>query len=336
VPDLEPGDVLVALRACGLCGTDIHKLVTRTARAGAVLGHEVVATVLATAGRVVGREGREILPGARIVTPHHVACGECHYCRGESPTLCATFREDLLDPGGFAEIFVVRARAARDALFEIPDRLDDEAALFLEPAACVVRGIRRSGIANGETAVIAGAGSTGLLHVLVLRAMLPDVRIHSIDPVADRRKLALELGADGAWSPAEATDALRAVTDGRGADRIFDTAGGTAILEASLEWGRRGSTCVLFAHAPPGDSGAIPLDRFFKEERRIVPSYSGALDDQALVWALLVDGRLDPRPLVTSRVPLSQLAAGVRAAREREAIKVVVVPDATATTERDR
>src|SRR5207247_6424162 len=100
------------------------------------------------------------------------------------------FKENLLEPGGFAEHILVRARAVAQAAYRMPEGVSDEAAVFLEPAACVLRGIDRSGLGPEGLAVVQGAGSMGLLHLLVLRAFLPEVGVVMIDPVPDRLRLA--------------------------------------------------------------------------------------------------------------------------------------------------
>src|SRR6187549_4107801 len=122
-------------------------------RPGPVPGHEVVGTVEALGDGTVGFE-----PGDRVVVPHHVACGTCDLCRRGSETLCPLFRENLLVPGGFSEHILVRERAVRLAAFGLPPHVPDEAAVFLEPAACVLRGIRQSRILEMPAAVAAIVG----------------------------------------------------------------------------------------------------------------------------------------------------------------------------------
>src|SRR5437763_8296830 len=138
-PAPGPGELLLRLSCCGLCGTDLWKLDRGTAPAGAVLGHELVGVVEEVGAGAVG-----FLPGDRVAVPHHVACGECALCRRGAEPLCPAYRENLLVPGGFAEWVLVGERAVRRAAFGLPPHLADEAAVFLEPAACVLRGLRHA------------------------------------------------------------------------------------------------------------------------------------------------------------------------------------------------
>lgn len=321
-----PGELLLRLTCAGLCGTDLFKLRHAKAAPGTVLGHEVVGTVAALGEGACGFE-----VGDRVAVPHHVSCGECALCRRGSETQCPAFRENLLDPGGFSELIVVRERAARLATFGLPDHLPDETAVFLEPAACVLRGIRQSRLTEVPVpacAAILGAGSMGLLHLLVLKAVLPALRCAISDPMEERQELARELGGEAAVPPGYLSEAVDALSGGLGADVVFDTVGGPEALAAALGLIRPGGTVVLFAHAGEGERAGFDLNALFKSEGRVIATYSSALTEQREIHRLMVTRRLDPSPLVTHRLPLSRFDEAVELARERRAVKVLLIPDA--------
>jgi L-iditol 2-dehydrogenase len=329
-PEPGPGEMRLRLRCAGLCGTDLFKLRHATVPEGSVLGHEVVGTVEAMGAGVLG-----FAPGDRVAVPHHAACGECELCRRGSAPLCPAFGENLLAPGGFSEWLVVRERAAREAAFVLPPHLPDEAAVFLEPAACVLRGIRHARLPESALAgsmpgcaAILGGGSMGLLHLLVLKAIHPELRAAVCDPLEERRGLALRLGADAAAPPGTAfQERVAELTRGLGADAVFDTVGGAGALEDALAVSRPGGAVVLFAHAETGERAGFDLNAFFKSERRLLGTYSSSLAELREVYRLLVTRRLDPSPLVTHRLPLSRFEEAVTLARERRALKVLLVPD---------
>jgi L-iditol 2-dehydrogenase len=322
VPVPGPGEMLLRLNVVGFCGTDLFKLKTGSAKRGSVLGHELVGTVIARGGGVT-----LFAEGDRIVVPHHVPCGECVFCRRGNETMCEVFKENLMEPGGFADAILIRERATALAARKIPDDLSNECAVFVEPAACVLRGIDRSGIGEGGTAVVLGAGSMGLLHPLVLRAVFPDVRVVMVDLDKERLKLAQKLGAARVATPgAEAAEAAASVSGGLGVDAVFDTVGGNKTLAAGIELTRAGGSVVLFAHAPEGAVAGFDLNSLFKSERRIIATYSGALNEQARIFDLLVSGRLDPSPLVTHTMPLDDFEKGVALVVERKALKVLFTP----------
>ncbi len=321
-PAPGPGEMLLRMRVAGFCGTDLFKLATDGAPAGTVLGHELVGTVIALGAGVT-----RFREGDRIVVPHHVPCGACVLCVGGNETMCDAFRENLILPGAFADTILIRARATVSAAHKVPEALADERAVFVEPAACVLRGINRSGLGRTGAAVILGAGSMGLLHLLVLRALSPDLDIVAVDPAAARLSLAEKLGANAAVSPGSAAlAAVQAVTNGIGADVVFDTVGGNEALAAGIVLTRPGGSIVLFAHAPANSDARLDLNAFFKSERRIIATYSGALKEQKAIFDLLVAGTLDPSPLVTHKMPLDDFELGVTLVRKRKALKVLFTP----------
>ncbi len=329
-PEPGPGEMLLRLRCAGLCGTDLFKLRHATAPQGSVLGHEVVGSVETLGAGVAG-----FAPGDRVAVAHHAACGTCDVCRRGNEPLCPAFRDNLLAPGGFSEWLVVRERAVREAAFGLPPHLSDEAAVFLEPAACVLRGIRHARLvetalagSSPGCAAILGGGGMGLLHLLVLKTIHPDLKVAVCDPLDERRDLALRLGADAALPPGAALqEEIAALTRGLGADAVFDTAGGAGPLEDALAISRPGGAVVLFAHANAGERAGFDLNAFFKSERRLLGTYSSSLADLREAYRLLVTGRLDPAPLVTHRLPLSRFEEAMDLARERRAVKVLLVPD---------
>jgi L-iditol 2-dehydrogenase len=322
LPAPGPGEMLLGLRVAGFCGTDLFKLKTGSAAQGSVLGHELVGDVVA-----LGPGVTKFRLGDRIVVPHHVPCGTCVYCRRGNETMCAVFKENLMEPGGFADAILIRSRATALAARKVPDHLSDAAVVFMEPAACVLRGIERSGVGAEGVAVVLGAGSMGLLHLLVLRAVAPKVAVAVVDFDAERLALAKTLGAARTARPGEEADeAVRMISNGIGADAVFDTVGGEKALAPGVALTRAGGTIVLFAHAPDGERSAVDLNTLFKSERRIVATYSGALGEQKRIFALLVNGTLDPTPLVTHTMPLDDFDQGVALVVARKALKVLFTP----------
>lgn len=315
---LTGGELLLSVSAVGLCGTDLFKLDTGAAAPGTVLGHELVGIVQAM-GPEVGTFG----VGDRVAVAHHVPCGRCEKCRRGSETLCEIFRENLMEPGGFADHVIIHERAVSHAARRVPKSLSDDVAVWLEPAACVLRGVERANLfATGAVAVF-GAGSMGLLHLLVLKARYPALRVLMVDLEPTRLALAENLGADATCVPHELQQRLAVISNSLGADAVFDTVGGSTLLEAALEATREGGAVVLFAHAGDGERADFVLNDLFKHERRIMGSYSGTPDEQARVFQLMLDGRLDPSPLVTHRMDLSRFREGIELVRARRAIKVV-------------
>ncbi len=319
-PAIRAGEALIELVYCGLCGTDLYKLADAGRPPGEVLGHEVV-------GRVVESRAGSLVPGDRVVAPHHAPCGECRLCRSGAETMCPRFAENLLDPGGFSERLRLKARAVERTVRKLDDGLADEAAAFVEPAACVLRGIDRAGLVPETPAVVViGAGSMGLLHLLVLRASFPGARILVAEPDPGRRATARQLGADTVVTPGELTDLFDPTDPRAGADAVFDTAGGQDAFDLALQATRPGGRVVLFAHAAQDTRVTFDINAVFKSERQVIGAYSGSPAEQKRLLDMMLDGALDPTPLVTHRLPLSKAADAVDLCRRREALKVLLHP----------
>ena len=232
-----------------------------------------------------------------------------------------------MSPGGFSEFVLLRERLVSQATRVLPDHVSDESAVFLEPAACVLRGIDKADIRDPVgCAVVVGGGSMGLLHLLVLRAIHPELQIIVSDPIEERRVLAETLGAAIGCSPDQLENSVEKVTAGLGADVVFDTVGGSRILKSALAILRAGGTVVLFAHAAGGETAGFELNPFFKNEHRTVATYSGSLNEQNRIADLLYSGTLDPRSLITHRVPLDYAQKAVNLARQQKALKILIGP----------
>lgn len=209
-PEAGPGELLLRLRGRGLCGSDIAKIVAPPAAGPTVVGHEVVGDVVAAG------VGAPFAVGERVVAAHHVPCGDCHYCRRGSASMCRTFKASNLDPGGFAEFVRVPAENVRHATFRLPAHVSDEAASFVEPLACCLRAVRRARVEAGDTAVVVGLGSIGCLFVQLLKRA--GAFVAGADVLPGRAKFAdsreLTVTATYSSSPVELRDAFELIAGG--------------------------------------------------------------------------------------------------------------------------
>jgi L-iditol 2-dehydrogenase len=317
-PSIGHGELLLRLMGCGLCGSDIAKIVDPATRVPAVFGHEVVGEVAAVGGRVAA-----YAVGDRVVAAHHVPCGECHYCRRGSESMCAAFKASNLDPGGFAEYVRVPAPNVRHATFRVPPHVSDEAASFVEPLACCLRAVCRARVEPGDTAVVVGLGSIGCLFVQLLKRA--GAAVIGADALAQRAVFARDLGADAAGTLEVAADAQRTRSAGRGADLVVVTGGGAAVLPWAAGVARDGGAVHYFAGGG-GDALPLPLETLYHRELTITATYSSSPADLAEAFRLIAGGAVEVGRLITHRVPLERLAAGVDLMRRREALKVYVTP----------
>lgn len=315
-PVAGPGELVVRVRACGLCGSDLMAWY-QDARAPVVLGHE-------PAGEVVeAGPGAPFAVGERVFVHHHVPCMSCALCRAGRHTLCPTFRRTGIDPGGLAELIrVPRENAGADVL-ALPDAVPDWAATLVEPLACVTRGQRWAGVGPGSRVAVVGAGAMGLLEV---RAALAAgaVAVAAVEPREDRRALAARAGA--AALPGPDPDALREALGGALADQVFVCTSDRGAIAGSLRLAGPGGVVQLFAPTPPGELVGLDLGSIFFREVSIQSTYSAGPFDTRDALALLADGTVDAAALISHRLPLAEVEEAFRLARSGEATKVVVEP----------
>jgi L-iditol 2-dehydrogenase len=312
-----PGELLLRVSGCGLCGSDILKINAATP-GPAVLGHEVVGQVVE-----VGAGVRRFAPGDRLVVAHHVPCFHCHYCRRGSPSMCRHFKRVNLDPGGFAELVRVPAPNVEHAAFRLPVEMTEETASFTEPLACCLRAVKRSRVAAGDTALVVGLGSIGCLLAQLLA--LEGARVFASDLLEGRRALGRRMGARVFDADAGLDAALAEATAGRGADLVIVTAGGAAALPAAAEHVRDGGTVHYFAGGA-GESLPLSLGALYHRELTLTATYSSSPAELEEAFALLAGARIRVDGLISHRLPLGRLSEGVELMRRHEAVKVYVIP----------
>jgi len=315
VPAIGDGELLLALDACGLCGTDVMKLDTRAK--SAVLGHELVGRV-AKAG--AGAPFRE---GDRLVVSHHVPCLECHWCLRGQESMCRQFKATNIDPGGFADFVRVPALHARRTAFLVPDGLDLVAASQTEPLACVLRNVKRLNVGAGDAVGVVGLGAIGQMTGQLLKIL--GIRTLGLDLDPARTKMFARWGT--AFTDREAFAAAgKAATDGRGFDAVLYSAGTTSLVAKSVPWLRDGGTINVFASFHPDPILPLDLNQVYHRELTVISSYSPSLVDLKEAFELIASGKFNPLVLAPSKFPLSAFDDAVAAVKSRKTLKSVLVP----------
>lgn len=311
----QPGDVLVKIEACGICGTDLNILAVppaHKATPGIIIGHEGVGVVEATGAGV-----SNLQPGDRVVIAPRLTCGQCRYCRRGLNNQCTNYQTigTTID-GAFAPYL----RAPHSALFKISANVPrDDAALF-EPLSCVVGSVVRAPIQAGDNVAIIGAGPMGLLFAQMYRT-LGAGKIIAIDISPYRLNFAQELGVDETLNPTR-IDLPQAVKDitGLGADVVVDAVGNQ--IGTAIQLARRGGQVILFG-LRPHDNPPVNQYTITRYDLTLHGAFVG-LNPFEQTIQLLESRRLQPSGLITHRVPLSRLAEGVELMRSGESMKVIV------------
>jgi L-iditol 2-dehydrogenase len=317
-PEVGPNDILVRSKACGICSGDIMPWYIRR-KAPLVLGHEPVGVV-----EEAGADVRDFRAGDRVFVHHHAPCFNCASCRRGEYVQCATWRASKITPGGMAEFFLVSVTNQRDTL-KLPDDVADLDGVLVEPAACVVKSLRRSGLRPGESILIIGLGIMGMMHVKLARHMGAGTIIGA-DLFERRANRAKEIGADFGIVVAgdNLIEQVRQITNGAMADIVIVGPGTGKAIATGIAAAGKGATVVQFTATPPEDEMLIrPHDLYFNETR-LIPSYSCGPDDTREALELVRRGVLNAKELVTHHFPLTQVREAYEQAQKPESLKVVV------------
>lgn len=321
VPQIGPGEILVKVHASGICGSDVLEWY-RIKKAPKVLGHEIAGEIVE-----VGAGVDRYKKGDRVFVSHHIPCNTCYYCLKGYHTACETLHTTNFDPGGFSEYVRAPRLNVDRGVFVLPDEVSYEEATFVEPLGCVLRGQRLVKFQPGDSVLILGAGISGLLHLATARA-LGAGRIMATDINEFRLKAAKDLGADAVWHAKEDIPALvRQANNNRPVDLVIVCTGALSAFKQALNSVDRGGTVLCFATTEPGVDIPVPMNEFWRNEIKLMPSYGNSPYDAAVAIELIRAKRIPIQQMITHRLPMEQIGLGFRLVAEAaDSIKVIIEP----------
>lgn len=303
VPAVQPDEVLVRVRACGICGSDVHGMDGSSGRRipPIVMGHEA-AGVIAEVGKSVTRWNK----GDRVTLDSTVSCGECWYCRRGEINLCENRRVlgvscgEYRRHGAFAEFVAVPARI----LYRLPDNLSFEQAAMVEAVSVAVHAVDRTPLALNASVVVVGTGMIGLLVVQVLRAKGCG-KIIAVDLDKEKLKLASKFGATHTIDVNEQDlqEKIRTLTDGRGADAAFEVVGLPATVKTAIESVRKGGSITLVGNLKP--QVELPLQLVVTRELTLIGTCASAGEYPACL-DLIASGKINVTDFISATPPLEE------------------------------
>jgi len=331
VPEIGPGEILVRVHTCGICGTDLKKIATGSHSAPRIFGHET-SGVIANAGEGV----RKFSVGERVVMFHHIPCGECYYCRHKTFAQCATYKQvgctAGFEPsgGGFAEYVRVMDWIVEKGTVRIPDGVSFEQACFVEPVNTCIKGIDTLRLEAGQTVLVIGQGPIGIL--LATLAKRAGARVITSDLHPARLTMAngfgLNLTIDA--SQADAVQTVRGMTEGRGADAVILAVGGNGLIRPAVDAARPGGRVLLFAQTVRGEAAIDPA-AVCVDEKTLLGSYSASVELQEESVRFVMNREMDLERLISHRFPMESgvEALNLAAHPQPDSMKIVIQPGST-------
>lgn len=273
--DGRRGAIVMTL-GCGLCGSYIVKFRHKIVHDGAVLGHEIVAEILEI------NSDTKFKKGDRIVTSHHIPCGECNFCKHGNVSMCEHFKKTNIFPGGFSEKVFVSEEHLKNVAYLVPENMTDEEISFYEPLGCCIRAIKRCALQKDDTALIVGLGSIGLLMGEGLKAM--GYKVYGCDLIPERIELAKKMGIE----PFDFSFEV---------DGVFMTSGADKAIDTALKAVRAGGKILVFSSTPL--SNGYPNNEIYYKELTVLGSYSPSPADLKDSFDLLASGKVNVKGLTT-------------------------------------
>jgi L-iditol 2-dehydrogenase len=306
-PSIDEGEILVKVKASGICGTDVMEWY-RIKKAPRILGHEI-------AGEIVESKSPKFKVGDRVFVAHHVACNECKYCLNGDHTACETLHKGNYDPGGFSEFIRIPSINVENGTYLL-DSLSYEEGTMIEPLACCVRGQRIIDVKKGSTVLILGSGVSGLMNIQLAKVKGAKVIATDIDEY--RLKKAKEYGAD------EVIDVSKEEIE-MIADKIIICTGAMKAVEQAFKCiDKKGK--ILFFAIPPKNVD-LPIVDFWRNELTVTSSYGAASVDLEESLKLIQDKKVDVKSMITHKLPLDKVQEGFKLVSEaKESLKVVLIP----------
>lgn len=332
VPHIGPGELLVKVATCGICGTDLKKIHTGSHSAPRIFGHEMAGTIVA-----VGQGMNRFAVGERVMVFHHVPCGECYYCRKRTPAQCPLYKKVGVTAGfepsggGFAEyIRVMDWVATSSGVVRIPDGVPFEQAAFVEPVNTVLKGVKLLNLAPDDTVLVIGQGPIGLMWAALARRS--GARVLTSDLYAERHAVAAKFGLQ---YPIHAgtenvIERVMAETQGRGADAVVLAVGGTALIRTAMDATRCGGKVMLFAQTQHSEVTIDPAV-VCMDEKTLLGSYSSSFEILDEVTGLVFGGYrngFDLTQLISHRFHIEEAVAAIDVASHPKAdsMKIMIEP----------
>jgi L-iditol 2-dehydrogenase len=318
VPEIGPGELLIKIATCGICGTDLKKIHMGSHSAPRIFGHEFAGVVAA-----VGAGVTNYAVGDRVMSFHHVPCGECYYCRKNTPAQCPLYLKTgatagfAPSGGGFAEyIRVMDFLVAKGGVVKVPDGVPFEQAAFVEPLMTVLKGAKLLNLAADDTVLVIGQGPIGLMHAVM--AQRTGARVLTSDLFPERHAIAARYGLTNSIHAGteNVVERVFAETDGRGADAVILAVGGNGLIRTAMDAVRPGGRVMLFAQTQHGEATFDPA-AVCVDEKTLLGSYSSSFPLLDEVTSLVFGGYqngFDLTQLISHRFPLEEAVEAIEIA----------------------
>ena len=320
---LGPGDILVQMRACGICGSDVEKVFGKYGQPSMRLGHEPAGIITQ-----VGSEISDFNVGDRVFTHHHVACysDDCHECSHGNETMCKKYYESNLEPCGLADEYIVPEwNVKHGGVLKIPDSMSFEDAAMIEPLACCIRAWNKFTHKNNDSIAILGIGPTGIMHALLAK-IYGFEKIFCLDLNEFRLDFAKKFEAIAINSGnTNALEQIKSETANQGVDVVIVATSSLNALKDAVNFVRKGGTIVMFGVPSKGANVELDMSEVYSKGITIVNSYAASDFDTKEALEKISNKQINVSQLITHKYNLQECQeAFVHAKSGDNAMKIII------------
>ena len=318
-----PGDILVKMRACGICGSDVEKVFGKYGQPSMRLGHEPAGTIME-----VGSEISNFSVGDRVFTHHHVACysDDCHECNHGNETMCKKYYESNLEPCGLADEYIVPEwNVKHGGVIKIPDSMSFEEAAMIEPLACCIRAWNKFTYKNNDSVAILGIGPTGIMHALLAK-LYGFEKIFCLDLNEFRLDFAKKFETTTINSGnTNALEQIKSETANQGVDVVIVATSSLNALKDAVSFVRKGGTIVMFGVPSKGANIELDMSEIYSKGLTIVNSYAASDFDTKEAVEKISNKQINVSQLITHKYNLEECQqAFVHAKSGDNAMKIII------------
>ena len=317
------GDILVKMKVCGICGSDLEKVYGQYGMTSARLGHEPSGVVLAIGNKVKG-----IKIGDRVFVHHHVSCNSCHYCKHGNNTMCEYYQKSNIDPCGLADKFLVPAwNVERGGVLKLPDSMTYEQASLIEPLACCLRALNKIPLQKGDDLVIFGAGPAGIM-LLTLAKLAGAGKIFVVDINQFRLEFSRKFISETFFLNSQTENYSKIIKDHtkyRGVDISIVATSSLTALSNAFEITRKGGYIILFGVPSRASHFSLEASKLYSNELSIIPSYAASEIETSQALNLLAERKINLDFLITHKYPLELSSDAVDCAHKAEDCMKVII-----------
>lgn len=346
-PPVGPGDILVKMQACGICGSDVEKVFGKYGQPSMRLGHEPAGIVTQVGTALKDRridqflndptnanrvrlidDGYNIHVGDRVFAHHHVACysNDCHECSHGNETMCKRYYESNLEPCGLADEFVVpKWNLMHGGLLRIPTNVSFEEAAMIEPLACCIRAWNKFEHQKGDSAAILGVGPTGIMHAMLAKffefrkVFCLDLNDFRLDFAKKFETITIRSDDPGAF------EQIKSETDNQGVDVVIVATGSLKALQDAINFVRKGGTIVMFGVPSKGAMIDLDMSIIYSKEITIVTTYAASDFDTKDALEKISNKKINVKQLITHKYQLDECQKAFEHARSgQNAMKIII------------